>query len=238
MIVNKNISRNISNIGYVQCKVFDFSNNHIDVVIKDFPERERKQAFWALIRSLASVSQLPWCLFGDFNDMLYISDKKGKNKHPQNLLDGFRQTIEDSSLVEVDLKGGDFTWEKSKDHDPIKLELINTAISKKQFRFMFENTWLKESSFHADVSNYWQKLPVSHLLPKLLFVSKYMTKWGRVFFHKFREKVVEQKETIDSLENREDDDGVQMYYDEVDKLNELLAHEEAYWRQRAKAFWS
>lgn len=80
--------------------------------------------------------------------------------------------------MEIDLKGGNFTWEKSKgtndwvrerldrgfatdsrwqlfpscsltvihastfDHDPIKLEPLNTCISRKQFRFKFENTWL------------------------------------------------------------------------------------------------
>lgn len=100
------------------------------------------------------------------------------------------------------------------DHDPIKLELINTAIPKKQFRFKFENTWLKELNFHAEVSKYWQNLPAIHLLPKLLSVSQFMAKWGRVFFHKFREKVVKQKEIIDSLKDMEDDDGVQMYFDE------------------------
>lgn len=64
-----------------------------------------------------------------------------------------------------------------------------------------------------------------------------MAKWGRGFFHKFREKIIRQKEVIDLLKNREDDDGVQLYFDEKDKLEEILSHEEAYWKQRAKSFW-
>lgn len=176
-------------------------------------------------------------------------------------------------MIEVDLKGGDFTWEKSKgttnwvqerldrsftnsdwwikfplctltvfhatvsDHEPIKLELVNTKIPSKQFRFRFENTWLKESSFHEEVSNFWHNLSSMHLLPKLIEVSKYMAKWGRGFFHKLREKIIRQKEVIDLLKNREDDDGVQLYFDEKDKLEEILSHEEAYWKQRAKSFW-
>ncbi|XP_074328182.1 uncharacterized protein LOC141666094 [Apium graveolens] len=123
------------------------------------------------------------------------------------------------------------------DHEPLKLELLNSKIPAKQFRFRFENTWLKESTFHAEVSNFWHNLPSMHLLPKLIEVSKYMAKWGRGFFHKFREKVAKQKETIDGLKNREDDDGVQMYFDEKDRLEEILSHEEAYWKQRAKSFW-
>ena len=86
------------------------------------------------------------------------------------------------------------------------------------------------------MSNFWRNLPPMHLLRKLIEVSKYMAKWGRGFFHKFREKVIRQEEIIDSLKNREDDDGVQMYFDEKDKLDDLLSHEEAYWKQRVKSF--
>lgn len=53
-------------------------------------------------------------MFEDFNDLLYSNDKKGKHKHPQNLMDGFRSTVKGSSLIELELKGGDFTWEKNK----------------------------------------------------------------------------------------------------------------------------
>ena len=49
------------------------------------------------------MSSIPWCIMGDFNDLLYAADKKGKNPHPQYLLDGFKSTIEDSMLVEIDL---------------------------------------------------------------------------------------------------------------------------------------
>lgn len=68
------------------------------------------------------------------------------------------------------------------DHDPIELDLVNTSITKKQFRFRFKNTWLKEEIFHADVANHWRSLPAIHLLPKLNFVSNYMAKWGEYFF--------------------------------------------------------
>lgn len=211
--------------------VVDSSFNHIDIVIKErhntswrltcfygFPERERRQASWDFIRSLSFYFALPWCIFGDLNDLLYSSDRKGKHPHPQNLLNGFRNVIEDCALSEIELQGGGFTWEKSKgttdwvrerldrafasaalwqmfplcmlsvshvvvsDHDPIKLDLMNTSFSKKQFRFKFENTWLKEESFHTDVATFWQGLPTIHLLPKLISVSSFMAKWERTFF--------------------------------------------------------
>lgn len=34
-----------------------------------------------------------------------------------------------------------------------------------------------------------------------------------------------------------DEEGIKRYFEEKQKLNELLIHEELYWQQRAKAFW-
>lgn len=209
------------------CSVVNYFQNHIDLNITEthnvvrlltcfhgFPERKRSQASWDFIRSLASRSQLPWCIFGDFNDLLYSINKKGKHPHPKRLLSGFKNAIEDCSLAEVELQGCGFTYEKSKgtadwvlerldrafsndswwhmfplctltmfhavvsDHESIKLELANTVVTKKQFRFKFENTWLKEESFKVDVANYWRNLPAIHLLSKQISVSNYMAKWG------------------------------------------------------------
>ncbi|XP_074342376.1 uncharacterized protein LOC141679913 [Apium graveolens] len=205
--------------------------------------------------------------------MLYVTDKKGIHPHPQALFDGFRSTIEDCSISELALTGGEFTWEKSKgtpnyvrerfdrtfatdtwwhkflicnlsvihkthsDHDPIKLDLAAFSFSRKQFRFRFENTWLKEQTFHEEVSMFWKGLSPTHLLPNLISVSSFMANWGRNFFHQFREKVRKQKEVLNELVNGEDEDGVKKYFEERDQFNDLLLHEEQYWKQRAKAFW-
>lgn len=270
----------------MKCVVLDSSQNHIDVNVSEnnglawrltcyygFPERERRRQAWDFIRLLASKSPLPWCIMGDFNDLLCVKDKKGKHPHPQYLLNGFKQAIEDCDLHEIDLSCGGYTWEKSKgtdnwvrerldrafasnswwaafplctlsvhhaivsDHEPIKLNLFNTSVTKKQFRFKFENTWLKEENFHREVSEFWHNLPPTHLLPKLISVSSFMARWGRVFFHKFREKVVKQKEVLDMLNQREDEVGIQMYFTEKAKLDDLLFQEETYWKQRAKTYW-
>lgn len=111
----------------ISCSVTGSSANHIDVQILErnkpvwritcfygFPERSRRQESWNLLRSLSLVSQLPWCVLGDFNDMLFATDKMGTNPHPQFLLDGFRGAVSDCALSELDLAGGSFTWEKSK----------------------------------------------------------------------------------------------------------------------------
>lgn len=52
------------------------------------------------------------------------------------------------------------------------------------------------------------ELPTAHILPKLVSVSSFMAKWGKKFFHKFRDKIKKQKEVVDGLVNRDDEEGV------------------------------
>ncbi|XP_074356683.1 uncharacterized protein LOC141696441 [Apium graveolens] len=228
----------------IDCRVVNHSINYIDVHIMNrsnvdwrltcfygLPERNRRHDSWNLIRSLVKHDNIMWCIYGDFNNMLFVTDKSGSHGHPQSLLDGFKAAIEDSSLVELDLTG------VNSHHDPILLELFNSEFSRKQFRFKFENTWLHEPSFREEVSNQWKEIPRMHLLPKLMSISSFMAKWGRNFFHKFRDKVKKQKAILNELIDRSDEEGVRCYFGERRKLEELLLHEEQYWKQRAKAFW-
>lgn len=84
------------------------------------------------------------------------------------------------------------------DHDPINLDLLSVHCSRKQFWFMFENTWLQEPTFRKDVVDYWLDLPSFNILPKLISVSSFMARWGRNFFYKFRDKIKKHKEALQS----------------------------------------
>lgn len=60
-----------------------------------------------------------------------------------------------------------------------------------------------------------------------------MAKLGRNFFHKFRDKSDKKKYWIIWLRCR----GIKRYFEEKEKLSELLLHEETYWKQCAQIFW-
>lgn len=136
----------------LSCEVISYSSNHIDVVfsvnnVQDwrlscfygYLERARRRDSWHLLRHLASLSTLPWCVFGDFNDILYASDKKGNIPHPQHLHTGFFNTIEDCNLLELELNGGKFTWERSRGTEAwvrgVLTELLVLRIGGLSFRY-------------------------------------------------------------------------------------------------------
>jgi hypothetical protein len=65
------------------------------------------------LRGLARLSSLPWCVIGDFNDILSSEEKKGRSERPQWLIRGFRQAMLDAGLVDLHMTGYKFTWFKS-----------------------------------------------------------------------------------------------------------------------------
>lgn len=59
-----------------------------------YPERSRRCESWAMLKNLLLKSSLLWCEFGDFNDLMANTEKRGKNRHPIALINGFRITVD------------------------------------------------------------------------------------------------------------------------------------------------
>jgi len=67
----------------LNCNLINYSNNHINVEIIDpilgawrltgyygYPNGERRRAAWNFLRNLSEQFAGPWCIFGDFNDIM------------------------------------------------------------------------------------------------------------------------------------------------------------------------
>ncbi|XP_019197195.1 PREDICTED: uncharacterized protein LOC109191078 [Ipomoea nil] len=108
-------------------RLMSYSKNYVDVEVSipgcdkwrmtgfyGFSQRGQRRDSWDLIRTLAGRSDLPWVMIGDFNDLLFQSEKRGGNPHPDSLLHGFGETIEDCGLAHMPMTRYLFTWEKGK----------------------------------------------------------------------------------------------------------------------------
>ncbi|KAJ9153470.1 hypothetical protein P3X46_026905 [Hevea brasiliensis] len=98
-----------------------------------FPKRSKRKNSWNSLSPLASISPLPWLCIGDFNYLLYVSDKRGGAEHPMSLLDGFRDTIDRSTLIDIPLCGHQFTWERSRGSDRWIQERLGRAMATKDW---------------------------------------------------------------------------------------------------------
>lgn len=57
---------------------------------------------------------LPWCIVGDFNDIISVEEKRGGQAHPRRLMEGFSEAISDCGLQDLGFTGDIFTWERSR----------------------------------------------------------------------------------------------------------------------------
>lgn len=109
------------------CKVSEAIRNYIDFEVENecvgrwrytgfygCPERSRRRESWEMLINLRDKSRLPWCVIGDFNDMMYEDEKMGGNKQPHQLLSGFTETLGVCGLTDLGFVGEKFTWEKSR----------------------------------------------------------------------------------------------------------------------------
>lgn len=117
-----------------------FSQNHVGMVIVGpdmfewrltgfygFLGRRRRRESWNLIRALSRRSNLPWVCMGDFNDMLSVEDKWGNTDHPDALIQGFRDAIEDCQLTDIPLEGYPNTWERGRGHSKLGLGKVRQS---------------------------------------------------------------------------------------------------------------
>jgi hypothetical protein len=72
-----------------ECNLINYSTNFINMEVTNqlhqqwrftgfygYPEIERRTESWDLLKTLAQDKNLPWCIMGDFNDILSNDDKK------------------------------------------------------------------------------------------------------------------------------------------------------------------
>ncbi|XP_058758626.1 uncharacterized protein LOC131631872 [Vicia villosa] len=137
------------------CSVSNFSRNFINLDIKDenrgvwrlscyygFPERNRRRLAWDMLRDIWSMSDSPWCIIDDFNDLLSQEDKRGIHSHPNWLCTGFRQVVNDCDLIDIALEGYQYTWVKSRGAAHMIEERLDRAMATPGWLELFPNASL------------------------------------------------------------------------------------------------
>ncbi|CAJ2660552.1 unnamed protein product [Trifolium pratense] len=138
------------------CSVTNFSSNHVDVEVADavngnwrltgiygFPGSGRRRDSWNFLKQLSQISSLPWCVLGDFNDILSPSEKKGRNDRAPWLINGFRSAVLESGLADVHMEGYPFTWFKSLGTFRAVEERLDRALANDAWFHKFPNAVLE-----------------------------------------------------------------------------------------------
>lgn len=96
-----------------------------------------------MLKGLARDSGLPWCVVGDFNDMLYEDEKRGGRKQPYNLLVGFMETLNACGFQDLGYVGEKYTWEKSRGQPNWIQEILYRGVANQGWQDLFPSALIR-----------------------------------------------------------------------------------------------
>ncbi|GAU25702.1 hypothetical protein TSUD_216310 [Trifolium subterraneum] len=167
----------------LKCQITKYSLNHIDLEVSDdvrgnwritgfygFPEGGRRRESWNFLCQLSQTSQLPWCIIGDYNDILSFDEKKGRSDRPNWLINDFRDAVLDAGLIDIELIGYPFTWFKSLGTDRVVEEKLDRALANVEWCNLFIHAKLEcltsTASDHYPLLLSWEQRTLHSKPPK------------------------------------------------------------------------
>ncbi|PRQ56922.1 putative endonuclease/exonuclease/phosphatase [Rosa chinensis] len=187
-------------------------------VIYASPTHTSRASLWPYFDNLAAITNLPWMLIGDFNELVSSLDK---NCGPfTGRFGGLRNWINRNALIDMGFKGSCYTWSNNRvkerldrafcscswrftfpdafiqhlpktrsDHCPILMQLCsNNPINRSSSPFRFQAMWFSHTNYSEFVSNSWNGLH-GEFHSKIMCLSSAISKWNReVFGHLFQKK--------------------------------------------------
>ena len=151
-----------------------FTLNHIDALIMDdpanpwrltgfygWPEEQRKQESWQLLKHLHSRHFVPWLYFRDFNEILQSEEKQGGLPKWLAPMLNFREALLYYGLVDLGYQGNIFTWTNGR--DDLVQERLDRACATIEWRDKFAQ--VQVTHLEASYSDHNPILVTTHIRP-------------------------------------------------------------------------
>ncbi|XP_060959342.1 uncharacterized protein LOC115704505 [Cannabis sativa] len=227
-----------------EVKVLNYATNFVDVEVRpnDVGEwrltgfygeskRSLRGASWEQLRTLAHGNTLPWCVIGDMNNVLSQEDKKGGHPYPNWLVDGFRDTIQECGLIDLDIVGHRFTWEKSRGTDNWIEVRLDRALVAERWLQLFPRAKL------INLEECWEEYNLAGIQEKIQRCGESLSDWGKDYSGNFASRIKYWKKEVRRWKQGRDPDAISKYKEAETELFEVLTQKEVFWRQRSKQLW-
>ncbi|KAL2921495.1 Mitochondrial distribution and morphology protein 12 [Bienertia sinuspersici] len=107
-----------------------------------------KHLTWSLMRRLCHWSNNPTVLFGDFNEILSMEEKKGGSNEQPRSMEEFRRVIHDCRLRDLGFKGCWFTWQRGNSVTTLIRERLDRYLRNVEWCSLFPNIEVVDLHIH------------------------------------------------------------------------------------------
>ncbi|KAK8571537.1 hypothetical protein V6N12_027622 [Hibiscus sabdariffa] len=101
------------------------------------PYEEEKQEFWERLGTLRNNVNAKWCIMGDTNIVASPSEKYGEASYDHNNAKWYHEFLERSYLMEIQSKGGTYTWSNQRSDEDEIYEKLDRVLSSLEWSFLF-----------------------------------------------------------------------------------------------------
>lgn len=110
------------------------------------PAWEDRHKSWTCLRHLFSGPKLPWIVMGDFNEIMFNTEKEGGKPCPPGMIRAFRECLDDCELHDMGAAGDKFTWRRAEVR-----ERLDRAVCNNLWSSIFQKTEvLNEQHYRSD----------------------------------------------------------------------------------------
>ncbi|CAM8944513.1 unnamed protein product [Rhodiola kirilowii] len=270
----------------ITLSVLSYSRSHIDCMVGEGvefrltvfygnPVSNRRAESWELLKTLSRQRGGPWLVLGDFNEVLFGWEYKGRRLRREWQMRSFREAIEDCGITDLGYKGAPFTYSNKRegifemrarldrafgnnqwrsifpevevrhlvssvsDHYPLLVHFHRQKRVYKKRLFRFEPMWLRHEGYSDFIIGCWKEDGArGDLTRKLRDCRVKLARWNKQVFGRADERVSMLKAELECVKNQFRTPKVIEKEARVSKeLEEWLAREELFWRQRARVEW-
>ncbi|CAL2226101.1 unnamed protein product [Prunus armeniaca] len=118
--------------------------SHIDwlfTVVYVHPCPGIQSQLWIYLDGIASASNIPWMIAGDFNELVDNSEKCGGN--PISHRSGLVEWIDRNQLIDLGFIGAQFTWCRKNENDILTWEKLDRGLSNIDWRHNFPKAFVR-----------------------------------------------------------------------------------------------
>lgn len=81
----------------------------------------------------------PWCVIGDFNEVLLLTEKSGRRVRPEQQMQEFRTALEMNDIFDLGWIGDKYTWSNKHTDGTFIKERLDRGVANTKWSEIFKN---------------------------------------------------------------------------------------------------
>lgn len=158
-------------VGHIDCIVHFGTSKWRFTGFHGNPVADQHHHSWDLLKRLADIPELrllPWLVEGDFNEILFESEKLGGQSRNLSQMTDFSEALDESGLQDISFKGDHLTWCNKRRGDDMILARLDRFVCNFDWHMAFPSAEVENLAYFGSDHSPISVVLKSIFLPKIM----------------------------------------------------------------------